>query len=692
MSTTAPDNRITVYNPVVPTTEFEAQFPIFRNADLSVFLNGEELSTFAVSATYVDGISNDAKVTFATGLVGKVEVVGNRDPHRTNRFGPGPVPVRDINLALDTIEAEMQEARRDLSRALLAPYGETPPNTGEIIDAAQTAVDSAAAAQAAAASVNIKNVEDRVALKALDTTVTTLAFLRESGREGLFKWTPGNFSTQITADSLEGIYVKANAVASISGAWVRVLKDSLNLKWFGAVGDGVTSDQSAVQSAVSMALFLGKVLYVPATSAAYRLTATINVSGSLKLFGDGVDPGANYGPNEGSNSAGVVTRGAGSWFFIDHTGIGFRAISATASIMGIEYRRIGTYRTQPTPGAGFTPTNHDYDFSGAGVDILYEDIMLLNATRGIHQDVAANAYTYGRITCKRVRGQPLLSGIRIHNCYDACRLEDIHFWPFWSHNLGVWTYTKANLIAIDSGRNDNPILTNIFSIFHHIGLNVYNSPNGSTFRLQGMNMDIERGGYALVVDPAVVGFTAHLTNVVFQGEQGQVGNIGIYLRGTNNVIDIVNAEIFDFGASGVIVQGAGNMINFDNLTLNTWGLQGTGHFGIFADVATSVTIDGRIYGGATTGNGPLLGGTGAIRYPGLVTSGTVNITSAATSVTVQHGLPLTPPREKIQLTMLSGLGTGGGFWVSAATSTTFTIQLNASPGATITFGWRASLE
>lgn len=124
MSITSADDRRTRYNPVVATTDFAADFPVFDNDDIKVFVDGVERDDFAVTATYVNGISNDAKAVFAVGVTGTVDVVGYRDPHRTNRFVDGaPLPTRDINLALDTLEGESQEARRDIAQAAKSPYG-----------------------------------------------------------------------------------------------------------------------------------------------------------------------------------------------------------------------------------------------------------------------------------------------------------------------------------------------------------------------------------------------------------------------------------------------------------------------------------------------------------------------------------------------------------------------------------------
>lgn len=67
-------------------------------------------------------------------------------------------------------------------------------------------------------AVAVVQVADRTALKALDTTVYTAALLLG---DGIWFWKSGNYSSQVTGDANEGAYVKATAIASTSGAWVR---------------------------------------------------------------------------------------------------------------------------------------------------------------------------------------------------------------------------------------------------------------------------------------------------------------------------------------------------------------------------------------------------------------------------------------------------------------------------------------
>jgi hypothetical protein len=71
--------------------------------------------------------------------------------------------------------------------------------------------------------------------------------------------------------------------------------------------------------------------------------------------------------------------------------------------------------------------------------------------------------------------------------------------------------------------------------------------------------------------------------------------------------------------------------------------------------------------------------------------GSASITSAATTVTVTHGLALTPTLDQIMITPQTTWGSAAKYWISGATSTQFTINVNAAPGATLTFSWTANV-
>lgn len=166
-----------------------------------------------------------------------------------------------------------------------------------ISDQASSAIVAAAeaakaAAEAAATSVNIKYALTRTALSALNTAVTTLSYLGENGREGVWEWVAGNFSTQIAADTQQGLYIKADAIAASAGAWVRVVLGIPSVMYFGAKGDGTTVDTGAF----SAAFVMSKAVRVPIGT----FLAEVVVPNGGTLVGDHRDlsviktpPGAN---------------------------------------------------------------------------------------------------------------------------------------------------------------------------------------------------------------------------------------------------------------------------------------------------------------------------------------------------------------------------------------------------------------
>lgn len=126
------------------------------------------------------------------------------------------------------------------------------------------------------------SVADRTALKSLNTSTFTSCYLEEDGRSGAFVWRTGDYSTQIAADTLEGIYIKANAIASTSGAWVRANAQVVNVLWAGADITGATDVGPILNSLIA----LGLPIYCPAGS--YLLSTSVNMVSGTKIFGDGM--------------------------------------------------------------------------------------------------------------------------------------------------------------------------------------------------------------------------------------------------------------------------------------------------------------------------------------------------------------------------------------------------------------------
>ena len=127
---------------------------------------------------------------------------------------------------------------------------------------------------------------------------TGRAFLAEGGRTGTFVFDPSNLSAMVSADPNQGMFVApASDPSGASGAWVRKFSGPVNVKWFGATGDGATNDGAAFAAALALlkAIALNQAygwyqgspkLLIPAGH--YFLgTTTLDVTHTLAIEGEG---------------------------------------------------------------------------------------------------------------------------------------------------------------------------------------------------------------------------------------------------------------------------------------------------------------------------------------------------------------------------------------------------------------------
>lgn len=107
-------------------------------------------------------------------------------------------------------------------------------------------------------------------------TITTVV-ITDALRAGLFLYDPMDSTS---ADN--------SALILCDGArrFKRLFDGAVNVQWWGAVGDGITSDRSAIQSAINyVSAKGGGTVYVP--KGIYTIDASINIPSKIHLKGDG---------------------------------------------------------------------------------------------------------------------------------------------------------------------------------------------------------------------------------------------------------------------------------------------------------------------------------------------------------------------------------------------------------------------
>lgn len=238
------------------------------------------------------------------------------------------------------------------------------------------------------AAVGNAAIANRTALKALDTTIVTRAVLVESGREGTFVWKTGNYSSNISTDTQEGVYIKATAVASSSGAWVRIGDTwSYNVKWFGATGDGTTDDYLSIQTAITLAITLGTVKIIFFPTGSYYVGTGLVVSSSVKLLGSGRD----FTVVESKTAAiNTVTFSGGNYCGLEAISIyGDQRTTVTTTYPVVVNANISVIFRDVNIWGGF------YALKTAGVDGRHTDCFIsgMGATGGCVFSTGANFWT-----------------------------------------------------------------------------------------------------------------------------------------------------------------------------------------------------------------------------------------------------------------------------------------------------------
>lgn len=472
-------------------------------------------------------------------------------------------------------------------------------------------------------------VPTRAALKAVNPLVDSRVLLTEPGRAGLFIWNSGNLAASVANDPAEGIFIVADDLDGSGGAWVRAGGWGVagaDVRWFGVKGDsdGTTGDGTDDAAAMQVICNRGGTYRVPA-NVVIRLGSTITCGTATSFIGSGCNPYVDL------DEAAANTRGNGSWFYFDHSGIGFDfdgTSSAADSIALIRIHGCGSFRNQPTPGGGaFTAANHDWDFRFVDCEFEMDDFVCLNPTRFATAIVPRG----GRGRFLRIRGQPLLRGIAIDQAYDCVHL-DVHFWPYWSLNSNVRDYTLGNLQSLSTGRVDGLILKYFFTIFANIGWVINYSAAGGVNRAHGDLVYLDNCYRGMLFGSDSDWNTITINHLITFGSASMAGSLGIAIASDNNRVSIGRLDADNFHSQGLYIDGTNNRVQIDRASFVNYDLSLADSRGVVVDGGNTLIFNGPVEN-IVSGGQTLFGGTGRIEGPDVIRAFTPAISATSGSIT-----------------------------------------------------------
>ena len=290
-----------------------------------------------------------------------------------------------------------------------------------------------------------------------------------------------------------------------------------NVMDFGATPDGETDNTQAFTKALEAASAArGGVVFAP--TGRYSFSGSLEVPKEVTLRGvfawapshQGIRDKGDQLPEFGTVL--LPRGGAGS-----EDGPAFIRLSTNSVLQGV-----CVY--YPDQGLDPPPKAYPYAISMEGANPGVIDVELLNPFNGIKISKG------GRQLVRNVYGQPLHIGLFVDEAYDCCRLENVHWNPWWTYQTPMSRWQLDNGVGFIFGRSDGQYALNTFCFNYDIGYKFIRTEAGVTYgNFSGANAELchaciqvedcctwailfSNGGYALLDPPRSVMLRVTATN------------------------------------------------------------------------------------------------------------------------------------------------------------------------------------
>ncbi|MBO7393404.1 MAG: hypothetical protein J6U98_04290 [Abditibacteriota bacterium] len=333
---------------------------------------------------------------------------------------------------------------------------------------------------------------------------------------------------------------------------------TLNVKDFGAKGDGKTDDTAAFNTALEAANKAGGgIVNVPA--ARYCIKGNITVPMSVTLQGEWTTAPLVLA-NEGDPAGTLLLAYAGKGDPKAKPFITLQGHLSSVRGLSVYYPEIDQKLTPPTP---YPPTIYGSHSDNNCV----ENVTFHNAYFGLRFE------RVGRFYINNLQGYPSYKGISIDECYDVGRVENCHFWPFGIHSPEQGEYTLwINLhgTAFEFERTDWQYVTNCFCFGYGIGYHLSGSEAGASNGSM-LCVGADCCNRSVVFDNMqYMGWA--ITNGEFVGRWNSTDSVGVEIRGdkATGKIDIVNSAFWGPLVNCVKCDCAGASLALSGDTFCDW--------------------------------------------------------------------------------------------------------------------------
>lgn len=473
----------------------------------------------------------------------------------------------------------------------------------------------------------------------------------------------------------------------------------VNVKDFGAVGDGVHNDTTAIQAAIDYAKTLvrnagttkhqdGAVVYFP--KGLYLISSTLLIDESnIMLIGESWSSTVIYAP------------------------------AATFDLVKFDNPSFALYNCGIGRLRFSTPGNTTAGFHLKVMHAIYftaSDILFNGWFGGLYIGGCAKMFNSQLIFSQEVRTAGTTTGAAIDMSCDYTYSSDVHFTDLQimedvaTAGLNAFIVRGVDGLYIENMHMHGTFLVNPSNTGNEVVVSTIEVTNGY--------FDTSRDACAVISGTASAAYKdLTFTNCRFRG-----GVTGLRIATTTTLVDLKVAasrfaqnsqngmEVNNHNVNGLVLSSvtfdsnnSGNSASYGDLYLNGNALSvsdahfyggGALGFGIKLDAATSLAVLNGIdfINSAAANKITNLGGYTSMK--GIVgwnvkVKGTVTIPISATTATITHFCKVTPLLESIRLTPAASCP---AYWITAIGATTFQVNFASAVAAAFTMGYSVDME